>query len=192
MIGLAIFVCGIVILVRGRIPYGGTKEVRGPLAYVVASLLLLPFPIFFTYGFMVGFNAEANGKQLDAEKLAKDVGMVELSVYLIVGLVSWGIVAASAQPVRRKGRRCDDDLDDDYDDDRSDGRWRRRLDDGDDERRPRRLYHDEDQDADHEHRPSGRDLDADERRPRQRYAVDDDERDDRWRRDHDDRERRRD
>jgi len=189
MIGVALFICGVIFLVKGRIPYGKKKDVRGPLLFGIAALLMLPCPIFFVYYFIEGFNAGAQGKQLDMEKLTRETLMIELPVYLGAALLSWGLVAVNANPTPRKRRRNEDDYDDDYDRRRDfdEERPRRRYTEEDDEHRPRRRYADEDD----ERRPRRRYADEDEDRPRRKYADDDDDTNDRWRRDDDDRERRR-
>ena len=88
MIGLALTVIGIVFLVKGRVPYGKHKEMRGPLVYLVAFMMIVPGPIFFVRGFMEGWNAGANGGKLDQEKLIREALVLELPIYAGVALLS--------------------------------------------------------------------------------------------------------
>lgn len=160
MLGIALTIFGFIFLVKGRIPYGKKKELRGGLVYFIALLMIPPGPIFFIYGFMEGWNAGVNGGQLDEDKLIKETLMIELPVYAGIGLLSWLIVATNAKPIHRKPNRYDDNYDDDDDD-----RRRRRYDDERDDDRPRGRYDEEDR-----HR-----RDVDDRRDNR-----DDDRDRRW------------
>lgn len=174
MIALGMLVCGIIILIKGTVAVSSKKELRRPGSIIVGLIMVLPFPVSFGIGFLMGWDAAQNGKNLD--DLQQDALLLDLAVVFGGALLAGLMALILAQPKRAKRRRDDqDDYEDEYDDRRRD------RDDEDDYDRPRRRKVDRYTEDDDEQPRSRRRIDDDEQ-PRSRRRIDDDDEFDEYRR----------
>jgi hypothetical protein len=61
ILAIACLVIGIVALVKGKMAVTGKKEIRGGPLYAAAILLILPLPLSFMAGFLLGATAGPEG-----------------------------------------------------------------------------------------------------------------------------------
>jgi hypothetical protein len=146
-IGMLVF--GIVTLAQGKITFSRTKVVEGAPAYITGVILLLPLPLAFMVGIMVGLEAAQKGRQIDPldSKFILIEGGIILACFLVVMFIC---AACSSEP--RRSRRDEEDEWGDVDRDRH---------------RPRDRYDDDDDDGWDRRRP-GPYRDDESYRPRER------------------------
>jgi hypothetical protein len=175
MLDIALLVCGIIALVKGRLQLTRNRVCRGTPARVAAILLIMApvlgfsaeIGIGFYQGFTKGMEAAKTGgaKQLSQSEILRIsliAGGVHAGVMGVLTIVAFTIAFANGRPVRR--RRVKEEYDD-YDD-RPRRRSSREAEDLDEDRPRRRRYDDGYDDTDRDDRP----------RRRRRYADDEDDR----------------
>ena len=103
-----LLILGIIVLIKGQVMLTRTKEVRGTPARVIGVLLILPLPLGFLAGLLLGAFYVAQGKPVTKSEI-QGVGTI-LGVAIIVLCVLTAIVVASAyaQPIRK--RRVEDEI----------------------------------------------------------------------------------
>ncbi|WP_178132531.1 hypothetical protein [Limnoglobus roseus] len=179
-IEIGLFIMGIMALIRGTMKFSATRVVEGTPARLLGVLAMLPLPLVFTIGFIIGFMEGAKnpnaGVQDFVEKHGKMLAIVEASVTLgiaaLVCIIGYSI-GGVPESERRRRRRREDDFDDDEDD--RPARRRRRDEDDEYDDRPRRRRDEDDEydDRPRRKRSSREDDDYDDDRPRRRRHDDD-------------------
>lgn len=137
MIGMAVM--GIIALATGKIKFSNKLVVKGLPAYLVAAVLLLPFPVAFMVGVLIGLLHATNQPNVPFQPPAW-LAFLELGITGLFALIAVLIAALTAKPEKKKKRFVEDDYDDD------DDRLRRRRDNEDDDDQPRRRRNDDDDD----------------------------------------------
>jgi hypothetical protein len=161
---IASVVYGIMTLVRGRFPVGKTKEVRGPMAYVIGLMLLGVLPVGILIALIMNFDQLKNGGgpqpfKFEAKTVLPDV----IAVFGWGGLtIILALVTAQPKLEQRRGRRRDAEYDDYEDQDEMLRRAFRRRNNLDDDDRPRRRRRDDEHD-DEDDRPRRKRDDLDDR-----------------------------
>jgi hypothetical protein len=156
---IAMFVFGIIALVKGKFSLTGSRIVHQVPARIIGVILLLPLIIGQGVGFAIGFakGAEfaAKGKEFsfhDAMSLQGPILAVNGIVTGVSLLAALGIAIGTAKPKSKRRRMRDEDEHNDYDD-----RLRRRRDDDEDQDEPpRRRRRDDDDDEQPRRRPDDR------------------------------------
>jgi hypothetical protein len=103
MLSLFMFIGGIVVLARGRYPWGSTREVRGGTARLVGFLMLITPVAFFAYGVYLGAEAARQGKAdpTDDKDFQK---LILLEVGITVGMLIVCALISVMSAVPRSGR----------------------------------------------------------------------------------------
>lgn len=158
---VVMLIFGIVVLVTGKVSLSKDSIVIGPRARVVGLCWLLPLPLAFCVGFIIGMYEGMNGRQFDITKWGVIIGVTELGFVVFFGIL--GLVIANTgekltakELARRKRLQDQYAYDDDFeneDDDRDAPRRRRRVDDEDDERPRSRSESDQVYERDDNPRP---------------------------------------
>ena len=82
---------GIYALITGRIAVFGHWVVEGIGARLIGLLLMMPFTVPFVLGFMKGFEAAQQGKQVSLDEL-NDLGLLEIGLWVgcfaLAGLIA--------------------------------------------------------------------------------------------------------
>jgi hypothetical protein len=177
-IGLGIF--GLITVIRGKMALSSTKVVEGIPAYMLGILAMVPLPLAFTIGLVVGFMHAKDGNEfkLDNENQLM-FAVIELGICLVVSALVFGIGASIGKKPNKKRKKHWDDDDDENWDDRI--RRSRYEDDNEDERprRKRRAELEEDEQYENERPRRKRHLDEDdleeEERPRRKRHLDEED-----------------
>lgn len=130
---IGLFILGIVTLVRGRFDFSPTKVAQGAPAYIAGVILLLPFPLAFGVGLIIGIVFATQGRFLVPEDQIW-LGLVEVGISLgCLGLALLICLLNATNPYDRKRARRDADWDDEAEDDYPRRRRRSRIEDDPDE-----------------------------------------------------------
>jgi hypothetical protein len=108
LIDIAMLVFGIITLVRGRFLLTRAKEVRGWPARLIGVVLLLPFPLAFLAGIVLGAIFVVQGQDVQGKDLELVTRGVGRAIVVLCFLTAIGIAVAYAQPVRK--HRADEDI----------------------------------------------------------------------------------
>jgi hypothetical protein len=158
---IAMIVMGIIALIRGEMKFSANKYVYGTAARLLGILALLPLPIAFCIGFVVGATEAVNNPNVNqAEFMEKHrTTLVITEVVIVLGtallLFTIGFLIGepplSKRPKRRRRRRDEEEFDDE--DERPRSRRRREEDENDIEEEPRRRRNRDDDDDDFDRKP---------------------------------------
>jgi hypothetical protein len=155
-------VYGIVTLVRGRFPISKTKEVRGPMAYVIGVMLLGVLPLAVVLALIMNWDELQQGGGPQPFELKASTVLPDVIAVVGLGGAAMILALVMAEPIKKKRRKPRDwDYDDDVEDDRP--VRRRPAADLDDDDRPRRRSRRDEFDDDVEDRPRRKRDDLDER-----------------------------
>ena len=171
---LAMLVWGLVCLCVGKFAFSANHVVSGARARIMGVLLMLPFPIQFIMGFMIGFilAVENPGAPVifdaGSEQLM-NMGSMGILITCVVSTMLLGLGAGPPPSPSRRTRPMDDD---DYDDDRP--RKRRHADD-EDEDRPRKRRHADEEDDDQPRKRRHADEEDDDQPRKRRHADEEDD-----------------
>lgn len=104
-IGMLVF--GIITLVKGTFQFSRARVVRGGPAYAIGVILVLPLPLAFGIGAVIGaMIAARTGRAPTAQDLPA-FGMIDVVLVLTALLASVIIALTSAQPVARREESLD-------------------------------------------------------------------------------------
>lgn len=101
---IGLFIAGISILIKGKFEFSG-KEVSGVPAYLIGALLLLPLPVAFAMGLIVGFLAETTGSTRELMDSGWFLPVAELAILGVFGFPALIIALLSAKERPRRRRR---------------------------------------------------------------------------------------
>lgn len=102
LLEIGLIVWGIIILVKGQVALSPNRVVRGAAARIVGVFLLLPLPLAFATGIVMGFMMVAQGKRLEVEELRATGFVVEVSILLGCIFVALLIACFTSTPRKRK------------------------------------------------------------------------------------------
>jgi hypothetical protein len=113
---IAMFVFGIITLATGKFTLTRGRVVQGTSARIVGVILLMPLVLGFGGGFVISFikvaQAGAQGQEVDAEQLKKDLETPLLILNAVVTIGSFLLVVVislvNARPPEPKRRPFDD------------------------------------------------------------------------------------
>jgi WD40 repeat protein len=80
LLEIILAVVGIVFLAVGKINFSARTTLEGPAVRFAGVILLLPFPIAFLAGFLIGINAAAGNTRFDPESLKGTLVLTELAI----------------------------------------------------------------------------------------------------------------
>src|SRR5262245_56672040 len=106
IVEIGMLVGGIVLLAVGKFPLGNrVSEGVGPR--LAGLVLLLPLPLAFGIGMIIGANMAARGVRIDQTELALKFAPLELGIIGVCFIVALAIVLGTAKVPQRR-RRADD------------------------------------------------------------------------------------
>jgi hypothetical protein len=111
IVEIAMLVIGIMALVTGKLTFSQNKVVRGATARIAGAILMIPLPLMFGIGLIIGLQAGLQGQQVDQQKLQSQLTPIEIGVTITCLILGLGIAVMGAEPPRRR-----DDFDDYHDD----------------------------------------------------------------------------
>jgi hypothetical protein len=119
---IVMFVFGIVTLIRGQIKVAPSMVVRGPMARLIGLVLLIPLPLAFAIGLVIGVGLAAQGKGV--KDMPGWIVAVEPSIVVVCFILVLILGFVSREPAKKKrDLGFDDDADEflgppqrDYDD----------------------------------------------------------------------------
>ena len=109
MCEILMLIFGIIALVRGRFLLTRAKEVRGWPARIIGVLLIMPFPLSFLVGMVLGGVFVAMGKSVDDQEFRSAASILGFAIVAICFLSAIGIAMFLAEPIR-KNRPGQEDL----------------------------------------------------------------------------------
>lgn len=130
---IIMLIFGIITLCKGKIQFSNRRVTDGPAAYVTGVFLILPLPLAFMVGLVLGAILTQRGQQIPYLTLA----LIEGGIAIACGLVAIAIAGFNSHPPAPKPPLPE--REEDYDDDDRDNlrqeqepppeRYRRRPDD---------------------------------------------------------------
>ncbi len=109
---IALLVLGILALATGKLTLTRTRVVRGWPARLLGLLAILPLPLCFLVGFILGFITVARGQPFDVQAQRLTLSLIEAGITLLCLVALYGIgwfladdLAAEVEPSRRRRRR---------------------------------------------------------------------------------------
>jgi WD40 repeat protein len=102
---IGLIVAGLIVLVTGKFKLGKNRVARGAAARFAGAVLLLPLPLAFGIGFIVGLERAGEGQPLDSADFKLTLSLMELGVCIVCALVGFGIALALAVPSEQGERR---------------------------------------------------------------------------------------
>ena len=124
MCEIVMLIFGIITLIRGRFLLLRTKEVLGWPARIVGLFLIMPFPLSFLTGMVLGAIWMAMGKNIDDRGFLDAARIAELAIVFLCFVSAIGMAMYFAEPVRK--RRSEQEiavLPEDYDERFQPGAW---------------------------------------------------------------------
>jgi hypothetical protein len=116
MCEIIILIFGIITLIRGHFLLTRVKEVRGWPARIIGVLLILPFPLSFLVGLVLGATFVAMRKDIGEARLEPAIRFIELGIVALCFFSAIGVALFFAQPVRKKkAKPADVAVPEDYD-----------------------------------------------------------------------------
>jgi hypothetical protein len=115
---IIMLIFGIITLVRGKFLLTRAKEVRGVPARIIGVILMLPLPLSFMAGLVLGAVIAAQGKNEDELRTAGIILGVSITAICFISAIV--LAAVTAQPVvkepsaRRRKALIDDELPEEY------------------------------------------------------------------------------
>jgi hypothetical protein len=94
---IGMLIAGIIALVKGSLRLSGKHVVEGISARLMGLILLLPLPLAFAVGFLIGFGEGLQGKPVQAQELQGTLTGVEVIIVVVCLMGALGIGFASAQ-----------------------------------------------------------------------------------------------
>lgn len=102
---IGMLVMGILALVRGKIGLTPNRYVYGLPARIIGVILMLPLPLAFGGGLILGIILAAQGKPVDPKNLESTAAIMAISILVAVGLAVVIIGALTAKPLPPKVQR---------------------------------------------------------------------------------------
>jgi hypothetical protein len=104
---IILLILGIVVLVKGQVLLTRTKEVRGTPARIIGVILLLPLPLSFFAGLLLGALLVSQGKPVNESEIQGIVPFLGPAIIALCLFAAIAIAIAYAQPVRKQGVDAD-------------------------------------------------------------------------------------
>jgi hypothetical protein len=101
LLEIGLLVAGLIALVTGKFRLGKDRVVVGAVARVAGLVLMLPLPLGFAIGFMIGLQQTLQGKQVEAAKWQGTLALLEWGLVGGCALLGFGI-ARAARPDRQQ------------------------------------------------------------------------------------------
>ena len=98
---IAMLVYGIIAVSTGRFSLSAQKEARGVPARIAGVLLILPLPVAFLVGFMVGAAMAAQGRAFDIQHIPPWITFMELGIFAVFAISAFVVAGVNAQPVQK-------------------------------------------------------------------------------------------
>jgi hypothetical protein len=95
---IGMLIAGIITLAKGKFTLTKSRVVQGGAARLAGVVMVLPLPLAFAVGFVIGFDRGVHGKPVDLKELQGTLAVVELSIVAVCFLVALGIGLVCAQP----------------------------------------------------------------------------------------------
>lgn len=99
---IILMILGIIVLVKGQVLLTRTKEVRGVPARIIGIIFLLPLPLSFVAGLLLGGFLLAQGKPVNESEIQGPAMILGAAILALCLLTAVGIAVAYAQPVRKQ------------------------------------------------------------------------------------------
>jgi hypothetical protein len=99
---IGMLIAGIVALFKGKFALTRNQVVEGATARVVGFVLLLPLPLAFAVGFLIGFNEAVNGNRVQTANLQGTLTLVEVVIVVACLGLAAGITLISGQKPAEK------------------------------------------------------------------------------------------
>src|SRR5437773_1370836 len=103
---IGLLVLGIYGLTTGKLTLSKTRVVEGPAARWLAVVCMLPLPLSFVVGFVIGFTTAARGQPWNPDSWRWTLILIEGGIVVacvaVVYTVGWGL---AEHPEQRPGRR---------------------------------------------------------------------------------------
>ncbi len=116
MCEIAMLIFGIITLIRGRFLLTRAKEVRGWKARFIGLLLVMPFPLSFLIGMVLGAIFLSTGKDVEGQDFRSAAFIAEFSIVAVCFIAAIGVATVFAEPIRKKRSEHEDvAIPDDYD-----------------------------------------------------------------------------
>src|SRR5947208_1768716 len=105
---IGMLVVGLIALFSGKFKLSGGRQVEGPAARWAGAVLILPLPLAFAIGLVVGVREAARGRVFNPKEWELAFALVEVGLLLLCGVIAAFIVwsAPSGEP-ERHGRSRD-------------------------------------------------------------------------------------
>ena len=115
MCEIVMLIIGIITLIRGRFLLNRAMEVRGWTARIIGLILVLPFPLSFFVGIVLGAIFLTAGKGVDGEEFKTTAQTAGFVIVVCCFLLAIALAVFFAVPVRKKGSRTNvADVPEDY------------------------------------------------------------------------------
>jgi hypothetical protein len=102
MCEILMLIFGIITLSRGRFLSTRVKEVRGWPARIIGALLVIPFPLSFLLGMVLGGVFLAMGKDIEGQEFKSMAQILELGIVALCFIAAIGVAMFYAEPIRKK------------------------------------------------------------------------------------------
>ena len=95
-IGMLIF--GLMALIRGKLTLSKKSIVYGPMARVLGIVAMLPLPLSFAIGLLIGIALAAQGKRFEVEQWRGTFAIIEIGLIVACLVAVYAIGWSFAQP----------------------------------------------------------------------------------------------
>lgn len=96
------FIFGMIALIRSHFLLTRVKEVRGWPARIIGVLLIMPFPLSFLVGIVLGVILVATGKDTKDQTITPIINIIEIAIVALCFFAAIGVAVFFAEPIRRK------------------------------------------------------------------------------------------
>lgn len=102
MCEILMLIFGIIALIRGRFLLTRAKEVRGWPARIIGVLLIMPFPMSFIAGMVLGAVFMALGKSIDGQEFKSAAMILGFATVALCFFSAIGVAFFLAEPIRKE------------------------------------------------------------------------------------------
>lgn len=99
---IAMLIFGIIALVKGKFTLTKKKIVTGAAARIVGVILLMPLPLSFGVGVIMGIMLAAQGRQIQAKEIQNTGTIIEVVSVLGCCILAIGVSLATSHPPAKK------------------------------------------------------------------------------------------